>query len=189
MATRVLLARHGDTAASQGNRFATVDIPLTKEGRVHASELAVRLARYPIDAIYASSLHRAMDTAGYTARVHGMEVTPVPNLREIDHGVWASMSREEIMAKFGAAQIEEYEIRPRSVSLLSRRWLAWRRCAQARGSRDARHYSQARQSDCVCRRTQDDKSFVDLSFPRNRSDVVSRKTGAAPGVPEHAIVS
>lgn len=112
MATRVLLARHGDTAASQGGRFATADIPLTKEGRVHASELAVRLARYPIDAIYASSLHRAMDTAGFTARVQGMNVTPVPGLREIDHGAWASMSRDEIVAKFGAAQVAEYDRDP-----------------------------------------------------------------------------
>ncbi|MBI5034340.1 MAG: histidine phosphatase family protein [Chloroflexi bacterium] len=122
MATRVLLARHGDTAASHSNRFATVDIPLSKEGRVHASELAVRLARYPSDAIYASSLHRAIDTAGYTARVHGMDVTPVPNLREIDHGAWASMSREEIICNFlGIAPVlyrEKLAQRPACLNML-----------------------------------------------------------------------
>ena len=67
MPTRVLLVRHGDTQASQDGRFTGArDIPLSKEGRVHASELAVRLARYPLDAIYSSSMQRARETAGRT---------------------------------------------------------------------------------------------------------------------------
>jgi probable phosphoglycerate mutase len=113
MSTRVLLARHGDTTASKDGRFAGAnDVPLSKEGRIHASELAVRLARYPLDGIYASSLQRAQDTAGFTARVHGMQVTPVQEFREMDHGVWNGKSRDEIIAQYDRAQIEEYDRDP-----------------------------------------------------------------------------
>ena len=113
MATRVLLVRHGDTQASKDGRFTgATDIPLSKEGRIHASELAVRLARYPIDAIYASSMQRARETAGFTAKVHGLEVVPVPELREMNHGNWDGKNREEIIQLYGQAQIDEYNRDP-----------------------------------------------------------------------------
>jgi broad specificity phosphatase PhoE len=110
--TRVLLVRHGDTAASKEERFAGAsDIPLSKEGRTHAAELAVRLARYPIDAIYASSLQRARDTAGFIAQVHGMTVTPVQELREISHGTWDGHTRDEVGERY-PGQLEEYDRDP-----------------------------------------------------------------------------
>jgi broad specificity phosphatase PhoE len=113
MATHVLLVRHGDTQASQDGRFTgATDLPLSKEGRVHASELAVRLARYPLDAIYASSMQRAHETAGFTARVHGMEVIPVRELREMNHGVWDGKNREEILQQYGQAPLDEYDRDP-----------------------------------------------------------------------------
>lgn len=113
MATRILLVRHGDTVASQGDRFTGAqDVPISKDGRIHASELATRLARYPIDAIFASNMQRAVDTAGFIARVHGLDVTPVPALREMDHGVWDGKTRDEILQQFGSAQIAEYDRDP-----------------------------------------------------------------------------
>ena len=113
MTTRVLLVRHGDTEASQGDRFTGAqDIPLSKDGRVHASELATRLSRYPIDAILASSMQRAMETAGFIARVHGMDVTPVPDLREMNHGKWDGLTRDEVLKAFGANQVAEYDRDP-----------------------------------------------------------------------------
>lgn len=113
MATHVLLVRHGDTLASKDGRFTgSNDIPLSKEGRIHASELAVRLSRYPLDAIYASSMQRAQETAGFTAHVHGLEVTPVPELREMNHGVWDGKNLEEIIQQYGQAQVDEYNRDP-----------------------------------------------------------------------------
>ena len=101
MSTRIVIIRHGDTPASKDKRFTgSNDVPLSPEGRVHASALATRLARYPIDAIYASSMSRALDTARYIAQVHGLTVTPVPDLREIDHGVWNGLSLDECTAKY-----------------------------------------------------------------------------------------
>lgn len=113
MATQVLLVRHGDTQASQADRFTgAMDIPLSKEGRIHASELAVRLARFPLDAIYASSMQRAQETAGFTARVHGLEVTPVPEFREVDHGVWDGKNRQEALQLSGQAALDEFDRDP-----------------------------------------------------------------------------
>jgi len=113
MSTRVLLIRHGDTQASQDGRFAgAIDIPLSKEGRIHASELAVRLSRYPLDAIYASSMQRTRETAGFTAHVHGLEVIPVPEFREINHGIWDGKNREEILAQYGQAMLDDYNRDP-----------------------------------------------------------------------------
>jgi broad specificity phosphatase PhoE len=113
MATQVLLVRHGDTQASQDNRFTgSIDIPLSKEGRIHAAELATRLARFPLDAIYASSMQRARETAGFVARVHGLEVTAVPEFREVDHGVWDGKNREEILQLSGQAALDEFDRDP-----------------------------------------------------------------------------
>ena len=113
MATHVLLVRHGDTLASTEHRFTgATDIPLSKEGRIHGSELAVRLARYPLDAIYASNMQRARETAGFTGHVHGLEVTPVPELREMSHGIWDGKTREEILQLSGQAQMDEYNRDP-----------------------------------------------------------------------------
>jgi broad specificity phosphatase PhoE len=113
VATRVLLVRHGDTQASQDNRFTgAMDIPLSKEGRIHASELAVRLARFPLDAIYASSMQRARETAAFTARVHGLEVTPVDEFREVHHGVWDGKNRQEILQLSGQAALDEFDRDP-----------------------------------------------------------------------------
>lgn len=114
MSTRVVLIRHGDTSASQDHRFAgSNDVPLSEIGRVHASELATRLASYPIDAVYASSKRRALDTARYIAQVHNLEVTAVPELREVAHGVWDGMSRQEIGEKY-PEQMKEYQRDPYS---------------------------------------------------------------------------
>lgn len=112
MSTRILLIRHGDTSASQDNRFAgSHDVPLSEIGRVHASELATRLARYPIDAVYASSKRRAIDTARYIAQVHELDVTIVPELREMGHGVWDGLTHEEINAKY-PQEVEAYHRDP-----------------------------------------------------------------------------
>ncbi len=113
MTTQVLLVRHGDTQASQADRFTgAMDIPLSKEGRIHASELAVRLARFPLDAVYASNMQRARETAGYTARVHGLQVTPVPEFREVDHGMWDGKNRAEALQLSGQAALVEFDRDP-----------------------------------------------------------------------------
>jgi broad specificity phosphatase PhoE len=112
MSTRVLLIRHGDTPASKDKRFTGAnDVPLSTEGRVHASALATRLARYPMDAVYASSMRRAFETAQAIASVHALGVTPVPGLREMGHGFWDGLTLEECETKW-PKEVEQYNQDP-----------------------------------------------------------------------------
>ncbi|MEP7199899.1 MAG: histidine phosphatase family protein, partial [Chloroflexota bacterium] len=87
------------------------DVPLSVDGLAHGSALATRLARYPLDAVYASSMRRAVETARFIATVHQMEVTPVPDLREMAHGVWDGMTRADVMAKW-PEQVAAYDRDP-----------------------------------------------------------------------------
>ena len=85
---KVILARHGETEWNkkhllQGSRS---DTPLNQTGMQQAQALAERLKDEQINAIYSSPLQRAMYTARVIAQNHGLEVIPLPLLREIDMG-------------------------------------------------------------------------------------------------------
>ena len=59
---------------------------LTPTGRLQAEAAAKRLAGEGICEIYASPLGRAQETAGYTARELGLEITTLDFMREISWG-------------------------------------------------------------------------------------------------------
>jgi probable phosphoglycerate mutase len=95
--TRLFMARHGATTASAEDRFSgALDTPLSDEGRRQARLLGERLAREQIDAVYASPLTRAMDTARLACR----DPQPTPALREISHGHWEGLTRAEAEERY-----------------------------------------------------------------------------------------
>jgi broad specificity phosphatase PhoE len=97
MTTRVFLVRHGSTAHTQENRFAgATNIPLADEGLEQAQHLAVRLAKEPIVAVYASPLDRTLETARILAKPHKLEVVTRVNLREMSHGRWEGLTRSQV---------------------------------------------------------------------------------------------
>jgi probable phosphoglycerate mutase len=99
--TRIFLIRHGATTLSAEDRFAgATDVPLSDEGRRQASLLGERLSGARPAAVYASPLGRTMETAGFLARPHGLEVQPREGLREISHGHWEQLTRREVDEKF-----------------------------------------------------------------------------------------
>ena len=105
MTTRIFLIRHGDTAVSAGHRFTgAMDVPLSKDGRTHASELATRLSAFDIQGVYSSSMQRAHDTAQYIANVHSLEVVPLDALRELNHGKWDGLTSDEVEQQFPGQQ-------------------------------------------------------------------------------------
>ena len=59
---------------------------LNEQGREQALKVAERLSSEPIDAVVASDLHRAIQTAEYIAVPHGLPVTTTKLLRERDWG-------------------------------------------------------------------------------------------------------
>lgn len=100
-----MLWRHGQTAWNLERRFqGTTDIELTETGVAQARRAARQLAALGPDAIIASDLKRAVDTAAELAAVTGLQVTYDEGLRETYAGVWQGLTHEEIMERHG----EEY---------------------------------------------------------------------------------
>lgn len=97
--TTLLLVRHGETDWNAERRWqGHADVPLNERGREQVRALAEQLAGEEIDAIYASDLSRARDTAEAVAARLGIPVATDPDLREIDVGPIEGMTAEESKA-------------------------------------------------------------------------------------------
>ena len=100
METLVLVARHGQTDWNRERRWqGHADRPLTSVGREQARALAGRLEGVRLDAIYASDLRRARDTARIVAAPHRLPVEEWRALREVDTGDWTGLTRPEAEAR------------------------------------------------------------------------------------------
>lgn len=100
MAATLLLVRHGETDWNREGRVqGHSDVPLNDTGRAQARALAARLAAERVDAVYASDLRRARDTACEVARASGHPVTTTPDLREKHFGSWEGLTRDEILSR------------------------------------------------------------------------------------------
>jgi len=106
MSTTLLLARHGQTVWHAENRYAGIsDVALTDTGRAQAEALGHWAEAHPVDAIWTSSLSRAILTAAPAA--HALNLTPhtEPALSECDFGVVEGRTLAEFEAENpGAAQ-------------------------------------------------------------------------------------
>jgi probable phosphoglycerate mutase len=104
-AGRVLLWRHGRTAANAGARLqGQIDIPLDDVGRWQArTATAALLARYEPTLIVSSDLSRARGTAEHLARATGLPITVDTRLRERGFGEWEGMTGAEIEERWPGA--------------------------------------------------------------------------------------
>jgi probable phosphoglycerate mutase len=86
--TTLFLVRHGETDWNAEGRWqGHADVPLNDTGRAQAQALADELAAdTAFDAIYASDLARARETAEIVAQRLGVELVLERDLREIDVG-------------------------------------------------------------------------------------------------------
>ena len=94
--TRVLLIRHGQSEWNADGRWqGQADPPLTDLGRQQAWHAARSLG--VVDAIVASDLQRATDTALVLSNELGVgPLVLEPGLRERDAGEWSGLTRAEI---------------------------------------------------------------------------------------------
>jgi 2,3-bisphosphoglycerate-dependent phosphoglycerate mutase len=86
--TELLLIRHGRSADVVPGSPESADPPLHAEGEQQVAALAERLAGKRLDAVYASHLRRAADTARGIAHPLGLEVRIDPELEEVRLGQW-----------------------------------------------------------------------------------------------------
>jgi probable phosphoglycerate mutase len=105
MATTILLARHGETDWNAARRVqGHTDVPLNERGREQARALAEELADEPLEAVYASDLLRAHETARIVAERKGLHVTVLPELRERNFGTWEGLTDVEVFERFPQAR-------------------------------------------------------------------------------------
>lgn len=97
MTTRLYLIRHGATELSAEDRFSGgTDVDLSDDGRWQAERLAERLADDSISAFYCSPMRRTIETAQIVAQPYGLTPNLNEGLREIHHGHWETMRRQEV---------------------------------------------------------------------------------------------
>jgi broad specificity phosphatase PhoE len=100
VASRVYLARHGQTAYNLEGRFqGQLPVPLDETGREQAADLAERAAAYGFAALWCSPLLRARETADVVARRIGLDPREDARLMETDAGDWTDRSFAEIQAQ------------------------------------------------------------------------------------------
>ena len=78
----VLLIRHAESVPPGTSDHADDDRPLTDGGRQAAAELAYELEGYELTAMYSSPYARALETLQPLARLRGLEVHQLIDLRE-----------------------------------------------------------------------------------------------------------
>lgn len=99
--TDIVLIRHGETAWNAERRLqGHIDIALNSEGLRQAGALAAALAAERFDAIVASDLQRASQTAHALACLQGMPVLADPALRERCFGGFEGLLYAEIEERF-----------------------------------------------------------------------------------------
>lgn len=102
--THLYLVRHGQTDWNVEGRWqGQSDVPLNDTGRKQAAAMATALAHAGLQAIYASDLIRAVETAQALAETTGIKVQYDPRLREIHQGEWQGLLASDIQARYGDA--------------------------------------------------------------------------------------
>ena len=108
--TTIYLVRHGETVdnARQIMQGQTQG-ELNETGCEQARQVAERLADEPIDAVVASDLHRAIQTAEVIAQKHGLPVVTTPLLRERDWGSFTGRFIPDLRGEVWPDDIESEE--------------------------------------------------------------------------------
>jgi probable phosphoglycerate mutase len=111
--TELVLVRHGETDwNAEGRLQGHTDRPLSDYGRGQARRLAEELAGEQFDAIYASDLARARETAEIVGARLGLPVVLDPDLREKDWGNWEGLtSTERLGVELVGESTEQHQIR------------------------------------------------------------------------------
>ncbi len=95
------LVRHGQTVWNHSGRYQGItDVELSELGIRQAQAVAEYFLDIPLDAIYASDLDRAYQTALPLAVSKGLEIEKRTELREINFGAWEGLTYEEINARW-----------------------------------------------------------------------------------------
>ena len=102
--TRMYLIRHGATSSNEQRPYVLqgsgIDHPLSENGRRQTVALGEFMSPFDIDAIFASPLKRAVETAEYLANRRSLAIETFADLKEVDVGdwegqAWASIEQQQ----------------------------------------------------------------------------------------------
>lgn len=97
--TRLILIRHAKPDEdADGRCYGSLDIGLSKAGHAQAQTLAAALAPADVQAMFASPLRRAVETAEPLAAACGVPLQLDDDLRELDFGALEGRRFDEIAA-------------------------------------------------------------------------------------------
>lgn len=110
---RLIIVRHGESEWNKIGRYqGQEDAPLSDLGRQQADALAQRLKREKLDAIFASPLQRAANTARAIAEFHPDVPFYTENaLLEIHHGDWQGLYSKDVKERYGP-ELREWQLYP-----------------------------------------------------------------------------
>ncbi|WBB49565.1 histidine phosphatase family protein [Verrucosispora sp. WMMA2044] len=101
--TRLIIWRHGNTDWNAASRVqGQTDVPLNDRGREQARTAAPLLAALRPDALVASDLSRAAETAAALSALTGLPVRSDARLRERHFGRWQGLLLTEVAERFPA---------------------------------------------------------------------------------------
>jgi broad specificity phosphatase PhoE len=99
--TRIFLVRHGETDGNQKKIYrGHWDLPLNQNGKAQVKRAGEALRAVHLDAIYASPLLRAAQTAEAVAARQAVEPEKDEFLIDIDYGDWTRRPDAEVAEKF-----------------------------------------------------------------------------------------
>lgn len=112
------LIRHGETDWNRLKKVqGSIDTPLNAFGQAQAKKLVKWFEDRHIDAIYASDMRRAYDTASTLAAYFDLEITTFSDLRERNYGILEGLLQSQFTLthseeKNDWLEIEQYKIEP-----------------------------------------------------------------------------
>ena len=97
---QLILIRHGETLWNKEGRVqGTSDVELSDTGKKQAELLALSLKDHPLEAIHASPLKRACQTAEIINEFHHKDIQIHRGLMEMDQGDFEGVSFKNLMAR------------------------------------------------------------------------------------------
>jgi alpha-ribazole phosphatase len=112
---KLYLVRHGESAWNVKHLYTgQTDVPLSQLGEIQAARVAGKLSGLSFDAVYASPLKRAHDTAKPIAAALEMPLRLDARLAEIHHGAWegnpAAVIREQYADEYLAWRTQPHRV-------------------------------------------------------------------------------
>ena len=107
---KLILIRAGGTTWQEGQPTAdesriqgTVPLPLTEQAKESLQEIAAVLLQENVDCLYSSGNESSGPSAEFLAQLCQIKTKKIPNLRELNFGLWQGLRVVEIKKRYGRA--------------------------------------------------------------------------------------